>query len=203
LWKVGKKPQMLRESRLVTEIQLENMVVQEPRMLSNEWMLIGRQEHTKHGGIIDLLALAPDGSLIVIELKRGRTPREVVAQSIDYAAWVENLEPEEIARIYKRFSQGRDLAEDFRQQFGQELDEDELNKSHQIIIVASELDASTERIVAYLNDRDIAINVLFFQVFSDGGDQILSRTGLLDRMETQAAASQSMKRDSEPGYGEF
>jgi uncharacterized protein YeaO (DUF488 family) len=143
LWKVGKKPQMLRESRLVTEIQLENMVVQEPRMLSNEWMLIGRQEHTKHGGIIDLLALAPDGSLIVIELKRGRTPREVVAQSIDYAAWVENLEPEEIARIYKRFSQGRDFAEDFRQQFGQELDEDELNKSHQIIIVASELDAST------------------------------------------------------------
>src|SRR5688572_32763958 len=35
-----------------------------------------------------------------------------------------------------------------------------LNQSHQIVIVTSSLDASSERIVAYLNRRDIAINVL-------------------------------------------
>jgi len=49
------------------------------------------------------------------------------------------------------------------------LDEETLNESHQIIIVAAELDASTERIVSYLNARDIAINVVFFQVFEHGG----------------------------------
>lgn len=203
LWRVGNRPQMLEDSRLVSEKQLEDMIVQEPNMLSSEWMLIGRQERTTLGGFIDLLALAPDGSLIVIELKRDRTPREVVAQSIDYAAWVENLEPAEIASIYTRFSGGRELAEDFQSYFGQELDEGELNQSHQIIIVSAELDPSTERIVAYLNDRDVAINVLFFQVFSEGEGQILSRTWLLDPIETQSAASQSKKRDSEPWNGEF
>jgi len=179
------------------------MIVQEPGMLSEEWMLIGRQEYTRSGGKIDLLALAPDGSLVLIELKRSRTPRDVVAQSLDYASWVEKLQPDDIAEIYGRFSPGRDLAADFFEKFSQELDEDDLNQAHQIIIVAADLDASTERIVAYLNDRDVPINVLCFQVFSNGESQILSRTWLLDPIETQSAASKSKKDDAEPWNGEF
>lgn len=51
------------------------------------------------------------------------------------------------------------------------------------------LDASTERIVAYLSERDIAINVLCFQVFQQGAQQLISRSWLLDPVETQANAS--------------
>lgn len=58
-------------------------------------MLIGRQQATGFGGRIDLLAVAPDGSLVLIELKRDRTPREVVAQALHYAGWVEKLRAEE------------------------------------------------------------------------------------------------------------
>ena len=203
LWKVGERPQMLHEAKLASEQLLEEMIVRDPRLLSDEWLLVGRQEHTGLGGIVDLLALAPDGSLILIELKRGRTPREVVAQSLDYASWMEKVEADDLAEIFQRFKPGEDLGEAFAEKFGRALDEDELNQSHQIIIVAAELDASTERIVAYLNDRDVAINVLCFQVFSNGSDQFLSRTWLLDPIETQVAASITKKRDSEPWNGEF
>jgi hypothetical protein len=48
-------------------------------------MLIGRQEDTGFGGRVDLLAVAPDGAVVLVELKRDRTPREVVAQAVDYA----------------------------------------------------------------------------------------------------------------------
>ncbi|SUD42813.1 type I restriction-modification system subunit R [Pseudomonas fluorescens] len=82
-----------------------------------------------------------------------------------------------------------DLAADFQADFGLPLDEEALNQSHQIIIVASGLDASTERIVAYLSERDIAINVLCFQVFQQGAQQLISRSWLLDPVETQANAS--------------
>ena len=77
---------------------------------------------------LDLLAIAPDGALVLIELKRERTPREV-AQAIDYACWVEGLDAGNIAAIYQRFAPGRDLAADFLARFGQPLNEDTLNES--------------------------------------------------------------------------
>jgi hypothetical protein len=160
IWKVGREPEPLPESSLAKEQLLEDMIVAAPRMLSEEWMLIGRQEDTGFGGRIDLLAMAPDGALVLIELKRDRTPREVVAQALDYACWVEQLQAEDIAAIYQRFAPGRSLAEDFGARFGQDLDEDSLNQSHQIILVAASIDESTERIVAYLSEREIPINVL-------------------------------------------
>ena len=139
LWKISPQPQQLAESSLANEQLLEDMIIAAPRMLSDEWMLIGRQETTGFGGRIDLLAIAPDGSLVLIELKRERTPREVVAQALDYASWVEKLDAEDIAAIYGRFASGKSLADDFLWRFGQTLDEDGLNQSHQIIIVAASL----------------------------------------------------------------
>lgn len=181
------------------------MIVRDPCILSSEWMLIGRQEITSHGGRIDLLAITPDGSLVLIELKRDRTPREIVAQALDYASWVEQLTSEKIAQIYQRFSNGGNLDEAFQQQFGSALDEDTLNQSHQIIIVAASLDAATERIIGYLNARDIAINAVFFQVFQHGDEQLLSRAWLIDPGETQAnvAITSKSKGEKEPWNGEY
>jgi uncharacterized protein YeaO (DUF488 family) len=70
-----------------------------------------------------LLAIAPDASLVLIELKRDRTPREIIAQALDYASWVEKLTPDRVAQIYGRFSGGKTLDDAFRQRFGTELDE--------------------------------------------------------------------------------
>ena len=203
LWRVGPHPEPLAEAALAKEQLLEDMIVYAPQLLSDEWMIIGRQEDTGFGGRVDLLALAPDGSLIVIELKRERTPREVVAQAIDYASWVEKLRAEDIAAIYGRFSPGKNLAEDFQLRFGLPLEEDALNQNHQIIIVAASLDDSTERIVDYLSKRDIAINVLCFQVFVSGAEQVLSRTWLLDPVRTQVTAATAAVGVNEPWNGEF
>ena len=206
IWTVGPTPSLLAESRLTSERLLEDMIVSSPRILSDEWLLIGRQERTGSGGIIDLLALAPDGALILIELKRDRTPREVVAQALDYACWVEELEADDIAAIYARFAPARDLAADFLARFGQPLDEEVLNDSHQIVIVATHLDDSSERIVNYLNERGIGINVLCFQVFENGAQQLLSRSWLLDPVQTQVAVvatSRGGLREREPWNGEF
>lgn len=206
IWTVSAQPQPLPETRLASERTLEDMIVAAPRILSDEWMLIGRQESTT-AGRLDLLALAPDGALVLIELKRDRTPREVVAQTLDYASWVEGLEASDIAAIYERFAPGRDLAADFLTRFGQPLDEDTLNESHQIVIVATHLDDSSERIVKYLGDKGIPINVLCFQVFANGEQQLLSRTWLMDPVQIQvSAATPAMTRgtrEREPWNGEF
>jgi hypothetical protein len=189
IWKVGTKPAPLTEVSLGKEALLEQMIFEDPTILSDRWMLIGRQVRTTHGGYIDLLALNQDGQLIVIELKRDITPREVVAQAIDYASWVKNLPSEEIATIFDRYRGGGSLSEAFQKRFGTAIDEEQLNGSHQIVIVASSLDPSTERIVNYLNGMNIPINVIFFQVFQDGESQYLSRAWLIDPVETEIKAT--------------
>ena len=140
IWKVGATPEALTISKLATEKDLEDMITARPEMISSGWMLIGRQVRTSFGGIIDLLAIAPDGSLVLIELKRDKTPREIVAQALDYASWMEKLKPDKIARIYDGFRNGQSLAADFECRFKAKLDEETMNATHQIIIVAAELD---------------------------------------------------------------
>lgn len=102
IWRIGSDPAPLLPSRLASEDELEQMILAAPGILSNEWMSIGHQVTTGHGGRIDLLAIAPDSSLVLIELKRDRTPRTVVAQAIDYASWVQELTSDEITQIYER-----------------------------------------------------------------------------------------------------
>ncbi|MDE2977243.1 MAG: endonuclease NucS [Acidobacteriota bacterium] len=203
VWVAGEAPREVKTATLADEAELEAMIVAEPRILSDEWMLVGKQVNTGTSGVVDLLAIAPDASLVLIELKRDRTPRDVIAQTLDYASWLQELDAQQIRGIYSRFRPGKSLNDDFRERFGHELVEDELNNSHQLVIVASSLDARTERIVRYLEGREVPINVLFFQVFSHGNDQFLSRTWLVDPAEVQVNATASVKHAKEPWNGEF
>ena len=204
IWTVSNEPKPLPLGSIASEQALEDMIVAAPGLLADEWMLIGRQEPTGFNGRIDLLAIQPDGSLVLIEIKRDKTPREVVAQALDYAAWVEGLEADEINAIYGRFKKDGNLSEDFKARFGRQLDDDALNARHEIVIVAAALDPSSERIVEYLSRRDVPINVLCFQVFEHGSQQLISRAWLLDPARLQASsAGASPDGHSEPWNGEF
>jgi RecB family endonuclease NucS len=63
IWKAGATPETLTVSKLATEKDLEDMITARPEMISSGWLLVGRQVRTSFGGIIDLLAITPDGSL--------------------------------------------------------------------------------------------------------------------------------------------
>ena len=60
----------------------------------------------------------------------------------------------------------------------------------------------TERIVDYLSNDEIPINVLFFQVFENGVDKLISRAWLLDPVRTQVNAA-TPSDENEPWNGEF
>lgn len=203
IWTMDDEPRLLEPASLVNEEELEDLICKAPAILNDRWLLIGRQVPTRYGKYVDLLALDADGTLIVVELKKNRTPRDVVAQALDYGSWVRGVEPAEIAEIFERFTKGKtSLDAAFQLKFGVALDEETLNQAHQLVVVASSLDASTERIVGYLSDSDIPINVIFFRVVADNGRRYLSRAWLIDPEETEAKAS-SPRPNREPWNNEF
>ncbi|ALS78630.1 hypothetical protein AUO94_08130 [Planococcus kocurii] len=68
-----------------------------------------------------------------------------MAQALDYASWVKDLSYKEIESIVLNYLD-KSLADAFAERVLTSLPE-ELNKEHSIVIMASELDASSERIV--------------------------------------------------------
>jgi len=200
----------VREVKNVTldlEIELEKIIQSNPAMLDDNWMIIGRQVMTEFNTYIDLLAIDNSGSIIIIELKKHKTSREVVAQGLDYASWVKSLSASQIIAIYEayivRYSQKQNSLEDaYYEKFKIKLEEESINHSHQIVIVAAELDSSTERIVEYLSDSLIPINVIFFTVFEEESTKYISRAWMIDPQETLDNASTVVK-DKEPWNGEY
>lgn len=206
IWQISDRALPVKEVRLESEELLEALIEKGVAILNENWLIIGRQVITSFNKYIDLLAIDSNGSLIVVELKKDRTPREVVAQSLDYASWVKDLRPEELAEIYESYDKnyaklGKSLDEAFQDKYGFKIDVESLNSTHQIVIVAAELDSSTERIVNYLNEYSIPVNVLFFKVFEESGTRFLSRAWMID--PNDAAESTSPRRTQEPWNGEY
>ncbi|MGN7164119.1 MULTISPECIES: endonuclease NucS domain-containing protein [Micrococcus] len=63
-----------------SEAQLQAFLAEDPTILGEPLLVIGREVPTPYGTRIDILAMDVEGNLHVLELKRDRTPREVVAQ---------------------------------------------------------------------------------------------------------------------------
>ncbi len=202
IWRLGTKPEKVTMSAIDSELMLEDALVKDLSILSQQLMLIGRQVSTAYGKFIDMLAMDASGNLSIIELKKNRTAREVVAQLLDYASWTQSLSYEEIAAIYSDKNQGKKLEEGFDDAFGMSLPE-QINQKHELIVVASELDASTERILNYLSDNyGVPINAVFFRFFRDDGRDYLARTWLIDPEEVERKVSKSnIKKGSEPWNG--
>jgi len=188
----------IQKSRIDLESQLEEWVCADPMLLNLDVMIIGRQVHTIFGGYIDLLALTKEGDLVVIELKRNKTPRDIVAQCLDYASWICDLGYDDICEIYKKYK-GENLSDDFSSFFEEAIPET-LNENHQIVIVAASLDDSTERIINYLTERhSININAIFFNVFEYNGARIIGRSFLKDPEKVEEKSNQG-KRAAWTGY---
>lgn len=199
IWRLGAKPEKVSMAAIDSELKLENALVEDISILSSQLMLIGRQVATSYGKFIDMLAMDIFGNLSIIELKKDRTPRQVVAQLLDYASWIQSLSYEEIAAIYSDKNSGKKLEAGFDEAFGISLPE-QINQSHELIVVASELDSSTERIINYLTDSyGVPINAVFFRFFCDGDRDYLARTWLIEPQEIERKSI--VKKGSEAWNG--
>jgi endonuclease NucS-like protein len=187
----GKLKPVTRAS-LATEDQIETWVAENPGILGLGLLIIGRQVTIESRGRLDLLGLDSSGNLVILELKRDRTPREIVAQVLDYASWVVGLTTRDVHDLANKYL-ARPLPAAFQERFDRALPEN-LNGDHQMVIIASELDATTTRIVEYLSERhDLSINTALFRVFQDGDRQLLATDWQLDPEQVEERSATKVR----------
>lgn len=182
----------IQRKSLAREELLEKWIFENPMIVGLDLLVLGSQIVTDYNGRIDILAIDREGNLNIIELKRDRTPRDIVAQVLDYASWITSLTTKRVHEIaHDKLGKRLELA--FQERFDTPLPEN-LNSSHSIVIVASEFDASSKRIVEYLaEEHGVSINTAFFNVFEENGQELIATDWLMDQQEVVERAENRKK----------
>jgi hypothetical protein len=183
IWEISdEKISPVQETSLASqhvEDHLEDWITKDPGILGDEFLVIGRQWEVPGVGRLDLLCIDSDGRLALVELKRDTIARETVAQALDYASWLNEAEPNEIlGRADKCLPS--ELSEEFKKRFGIEMPEI-LPEDHRMIIVATQVDPSAERIVKYLRKKHgVEIDIVLVKYARIAGEhEVLVRALLL------------------------
>ncbi|MCK5928514.1 MAG: DUF91 domain-containing protein [Nocardioides sp.] len=199
MWRIdGNEPKPLTTSVLPAEKDLHEFLKRDPSLLGERLLVIGSEVITPYGPRLDLLAIDAEGNLNLLELKRDKTPREVVAQVLDYGSWASTLSRDDVIDIAtKHLDQPFEAA--FEDVFGS-APPDELNGDLRLTIVAAELDASSERIVNYLRDFGVPVNAVFFSYLEDDGRRYLARSWLAASDEESPASPGVSKKRKRAGW---
>lgn len=191
LWRIQQNEHLkeIRSAKLNLEERLETWIEEDVSILSPNLLAIGRQVPVDFGGSIDILCLDGKGDIVIVELKRDKTPREITAQILDYASWVNDLSNDKVTTVANAYLERHGsgfLDQAFRQKFRIDVPE-VLNESHSMLIVGSQIDPASERIIRYLSTTyGVSINAATFQYFKgDAGEEYLGRTFLLEPSQVE------------------
>ncbi len=184
LWRIdGDRPQQLKPNRLDEEKRLEDWLSGDVGLLNDKLLVIGRQISLS-GGTLDLLAVDEEANMVIVELKRDRTPRDVVAQTLDYASCVQDFGRDDVERYAREFLK-IEFDDAFEQHFRHPPPET-VNERHRMLIVASSLDSATQRIVEYLSRvHGVDINATTFSYFNTEQGEFIALSTLLDEDEVE------------------
>ena len=141
-------------------------------------LIIGRQVTTNLGSVIDLLGIDREGNTVVVELKRDRTPRDTLAQALEYASFVEEIDTDQLEEIFQRYVnyEALNLASYHRSYF--ELAPDEavsFNKEQRIILIGQRITGEIRQTASFLRRKGVRVTCLEFSYFkANGGRHLLS-----------------------------
>lgn len=153
-----------------TEALLESWLEANPQNILEDGnlLIIGRQVTTNLGSVIDLLGIDRQGDLVVLELKRDRTPRETLAQVLEYASFVEELGAEQLETILRNYLNDESISlAEYHQQYFTIAPEEAvvLNKDQRLVIVGQRITEDILQTALFLRKKGIRVTCLEFSFF--------------------------------------
>jgi hypothetical protein len=198
LWNVVTgKPARLALAGVSRERDLEGWIAADSSLIENDLLILARQLNTG-GKPLDLLGLDGDGSLVVVELKRGEAYREALAQGLDYAAWVAEQTADDLRAAIDKH---RNTAGFFDDALAKQIGPDQAEKwspqevDVRLIVAGTGADDRLRRMIGFLSKRGVNVNGVFFDVYQGPSDTTLvARTSVLSDEEVEQTQSRGRGR---------
>jgi len=150
---------------------IEEWVEKTPAILGQDLLVIAKELPLPSGIRLDLLAIDKQANLVIIELKRDESGRDVEWQAIKYASYCSNFSTDEIFTYYAQYLESdTDEAQLRIEEF---IDEElsALNQSQQIFLVAKNFHSDVISAVLWLRDYGLEIKCIRLRPYvDDDGD---------------------------------
>ncbi|MGE0706278.1 MAG: hypothetical protein AB7P22_20335 [Vicinamibacterales bacterium] len=186
------------------EKKLEDWIELNPHLLldGEPLAVIARQPRNEHGKFLDLLAVDRTGATVVVELKRGEAPRDVLAQAFEYAAWVDSLSFDQLDELGREYAARRGidaagLHDLYSRVFGEDGPDEApvdpavvtFNSRQRIVVVAESFTPEVLQTARYFRSRMSAdVHAVKFLVHRAGSETVLETSAVVGQEPVRAAA---------------
>ncbi|VAW38394.1 hypothetical protein MNBD_CHLOROFLEXI01-3305 [hydrothermal vent metagenome] len=196
-------PRSLGELGIRERFDLQEWIEKTPSVLDDDLLVIGKELVLPSGIRLDLLAVDRQANLVVIELKRDSSGRDVEWQSIKYASYCSNFLADELFEHYATYlGEDADDARDSIESFI-ETELNELNNNQRIILVAQNFHSDVVSAVLWLRDYGLEIKCVRLRPFVDQHDTLFIVPDVIiplpearDYIQRKEAKQQQAKRPS-------
>lgn len=144
------------------------------------------------GGIFDILGVDERGDTVIVELKRDRAPRDIVAQALEYASEVRNVEYEYLNDQYQQFlreeqgytdpSEMPSLRDAHREYFDLDdtLSPREFNDDQRLVVVGTDFQDVSLNMADFLREHGIDVVAVEYSTYraEDNGVELLTTDGV-------------------------
>ena len=214
LWKITDKgPAPVKETKFkdekMLEEHLEDWIAERPQLLGEPLLIFGRQvliPDTKDR--LDLLAVDPQGMIVVIELKRGQIKDPVDIQSLRYASYLAKWRFEDFENVARNFFgkvgdpefNFNDIFESFCTESG--VDEiPDLNKDQRIIIVGSSVRDKLGSVALWLRDHNVDIKLIEVAAYKEGDAVLIEPSTIIPMSVNRFVAVGKPGTDGQQPWG--
>ena len=194
VWTVdGDAPRRVGRSGVDLEKELEDWIAADASLLADGLTVVGRQVWLD-GGPLDLLAIDWQDRWVVIELKKGRLYRDALAQALDYASSIAQMDGEDLESLLRRDLAALGDTEELASAVRRQLEGEDGPREVAVLLAGVGVDAGLERIVTHLGGYGVPISIVSFEVFEpQAGPRLLIREVTEEQPERRAARRYSVE----------
>jgi hypothetical protein len=152
---------------LLERYDIQEWIEKAPDILGEDLLVIGKELLLPSGSRLDLLAIDKNARLVIIELKRDDSGKDVDWQAIKYTSYCSNFLVEEIISHYASYLDSDE--EEAKSRIDEFIDEEleKLNHSQRIILVSKEYHSDVISAVLWLRDYGVDIECFRLKPFLD------------------------------------
>ncbi len=194
----------IEEQELSSEKSLENYLIRSDgaEIGGVDVLYIDQQGSPGEGGIFDIIGIDEEGDIVIIELKRGQSPRDIVAQALEYAASIRSENYEQLESRYREFVADEEVSlqskhAEFFDRHDDPLSEREYNTDQRLLLVGGEFSDLSLDMADFLREHDIDVVCVTYSSFAaENEDLQLLTTESVRRPLSEEPASVSGGRSS-------